>query len=106
MQTKQDIDLTNTINQLQENLNEAFNRQKTEVEDLKNTVRKILNLEDVIIEVSAFLIGFVPIYGNFISLPVLVKSLYEKRHDQQIAKMDLYKKEKNIINLLLKTHEK
>ncbi len=41
MQTKQDIDLTNTINQLQENLNEAFNRQKTEVEDLKNTEKNI-----------------------------------------------------------------
>lgn len=106
MQSKTDQDLTKTVNQLQKNLSEAFKKQKSDVKKLRQLVSRILNVKDIGIEVGAYLVGFIPVYGNFLSLPAVGKSLYDKYQAQREAKKTLDRKEKSAINLLLKSYAK
>lgn len=105
MQSKTDKDLSKTIRQLQENVREAFEKQKSETKGLKKLVGDILKKE-ISIEVGAFLVGFIPHIGNFLTLPAVAKSVYEKYQKMQTAKKKLASSEKGAINLLLKSYEK
>lgn len=105
MQSKSDKDLSKTVEQLQENIGEAFKRQKSEVKALKDKVGSILK-KDIPIEIGAYLVGFIPIYGNFLTLPSVAKSIYEKYMTHREAKKKLDKEEKGTINLLLKSYDK
>lgn len=104
MQSKTDKDLSKTIKQLQENIREAFNKQKSESASLKKLVGNILK-RDIPIEVGTFLVGLIPFYGNYLTLPAVAKSLYDKYQKMQATKKALVNNEKNAINLLLKSYD-
>lgn len=104
MQSKTDKDMSKTIKQLQENIREAFKKQKSETKELKKLVDSIIK-KDIPIEVGAYLVGFIPLYGNFLTLPAVAKSVYDKYQIRQTAKKELDRKEKGAINLLLKSYD-
>jgi|GEM_PF-997389 len=103
MQSRTDKDMTKTIAQLQENIREAFNQQKSETASLKKHVGNILK-KDIPIEVGAFLVGFIPYIGNYLTLPAVAKSLYDKVQTIQATRKKLQASEKGAISLLLKSY--
>ena len=105
VQSKTDKDLSQTITQLQENVREAFEKQKMETAQLKKRVADIIK-KDIPIEVGACLVGWIPICGNYLTLPAVAKSLYDKFKDVRNTKKKIEANEKGVINLLLKSYGK
>lgn len=100
--TKKDQNLSLVINQLQDNFQEAFRKQKLEQELLQSEVQKILK-KKIPLTIIGFLVGFIPYVGNFITLPFAAKELFGSYKE---TKEKLCLEQKSPVNLLMCSYEK
>lgn len=99
--SRKDHDLSFTIDQLQNNFTEAFERQKCEMKILQAKVNKIVK-KNIPIAIVGFLLGFIPGLGNFLSVPFTLKDIFGS---YQSVKKELGERKGNNINLLMKAYE-
>jgi len=104
IRAKKDKDLSLIIDQLQDNFERAFERQKSELKRIKQRVEKITKRE-VPITIVGVLLGFIPFIGNYLSLPFVAKDLFGSYKEYKGAREKLDKEEKTAINLLMKSYE-
>lgn len=104
IRARKDRDLSSVVDQLQKNLEEAFMEQKAELSRIRTKVTKILKKEIPITTIGA-LLGYVPLLGNFLSLPFLTRDLLRSHKEYKTARKEIREKQKTAVNLLMKSYE-
>jgi len=105
LKAKNDQDLINTGEQLQKNLKEAFNRQKSEIVLLQKEVDNITK-NQIPITSAGFLAGLIPWIGYVISFLSAGRDIKKALKDKKEISKKIVQKENNFINLLVKAYEK
>lgn len=105
LKAKNDQDLINIGEQLQENLREAFNKQKSEIVLLQKEVDNITK-NQIPITSAGFLAGLIPWIGYVISFLSAGRDIKKALKDKKEISKKTVQKENNFINLLVKAYEK
>jgi len=101
LSTKRDDDLSKTISVLENNLKIAFDKQKKDINNIQIKAKQIYK-KDVPIAVISFLLGFIPVIGNFLSIPFSAKDIWGKYKERT----KLMETNPKLISLLIKSYEK
>lgn len=105
LKAKNDHDLINVGEQLQENLKEAFNKQKSEIVLLQKEADNITKNQIPITSVG-FLAGLIPWIGYVISFLSAGRDIKKALKDKKEISIKIVQEENNFINLLVKAYEK
>jgi hypothetical protein len=105
LKAKNDQDLINTGEQLQKNLKEAFNRQKSEIVLLQKEVDNITK-NQIPITSAGFLAGLIPWIGYVISFLSAGRDIKNALSRKNLIRNKIVQKKNNFINLLVKASEK
>lgn len=105
LKARHDKDLTATCIQIEENFNDAFRKQDSELIQLKDKITKTVK-KDIPITTAGFLAGFIPYVGNIISLIFAGRDIKNLLADKKCMEKNITLKESNFINLLMKTYER
>lgn len=105
LKAKNDQDLIDTGEQLQKNLKEAFNKQKSEIVLLQKEADNITK-KQIPITFTGFLAGLIPWIGNVISFLSAGRDIKKALKDKKEISKKIVQKENNFINLLVKAYEK
>jgi len=104
LKAKKDKDLLTISKELEENFKEAFKKQEEEMAFLEKEV-VVITKEEIPIQITSTLVGFIPLIGNYVSIPFAfrsIKNLLGKR-EKLIHKIE--DKKPNFINLLIKSYK-
>ena len=104
LKAKNDTDLSTVSEQLEKNLQEAFNQQKSEVKLLEEEVKK-LTKKEMPITAGGFLAGFIPYLNNVVSLCTAGRDIGKLIKHKKETELKLSEKQSNIINLLVKAYD-
>lgn len=105
LKAKSDSDLSIVSRQLQENLQEAFNQQNSEIQSLTDKVKTITKKE-IPITTSGYLAGFIPWLNNVISILFAGRNVNQLLNEKNEIENNLEKEYSSFINLLLRTSRK
>lgn len=104
LKAKNDTDLVAVSEQVEQNFQDAFNQQNSEIVGLEKEVSTIMKKE-IPITTGGFIAGFIPYLGNVVSVATAdrdIKALLEKRRS---LKKTISSRKDNFINLLMKSHD-
>ncbi len=104
LKAKTDKDLSIVSEQLEENMNNAFKQQRSEINALEERVRSISKVEIPLTTVGS-LIGFVPYLGNVVSIGLAGRDTKRLLEERSESKKMLANVKSNIINLLMETND-
>jgi len=102
LKAKSDHDLSVVSKQLQENLQEAFFKQDSEIRVLESKVKTITGKE-LPITASGFFAGFIPVVNYFISLAFAGRDVKKLLEEKKETEAQLEEKRGSYINLLMRT---
>jgi hypothetical protein len=103
LKTINDDNLIQTAEVIEQNLQDAFKRQESEINSIQSKLSKYLK-KDFLIATGGALAGFIPLLGNAISLLFAgrdIKNIFTERRNEQNK---LQKIESNFISLLVKSY--
>ncbi|MFQ5865860.1 MAG: hypothetical protein ACE5IW_11585 [bacterium] len=104
LKAKHDQDLSTICSQIEKNFTEAFQKQDSELKQLREKVEKITRKE-IPITTGGFLAGFIPYVGNVVSLLSAGRDMKQHLQEKEITEEIIQDKETNLINLLMKSYE-
>lgn len=104
LKVKNDQQLIETSKILESNLKEAFQKQKSEISEIRKKVDKITKKE-IPITSGTNIAGFIPFIGNIISIFSAGRDLKNLLQERKQLVKEIEDRENNPINLLLKSYE-
>jgi len=106
LKAKKDKDLIVVGEQIEANLKDAFAKQESEIGVLQAQVNKIVR-KDIPITSAGFLAGFIPPpYGTVVSLLFAGRDIKKSLTERSVLETTINQKNKNFINLLLRSYER
>ena len=105
LKAKKDKDLLKISKELEKNFKEAFKKQEMEKASLQEEATAIVKKE-IPIQIVANLVGFIPIIGDYASIPFAYESISNLLKQHREIKQKLEDKKSDFINLLIKSYKK
>lgn len=105
LKARNDSDLIKVSEQVEQNIQNAFNQQKVEIDLLTKEVNSIVKKE-LPITTGGFLSGFIPYLGNVVSLFTAGRDIKKLLGQRTEANKKLSELKGNFINLLIESREK
>ncbi len=104
LKAKHDQDLSTICSQMEKNFTEAFQKQDSELKQLREKVKRTTRKE-IPITTGGFLAGFIPYVGNVVSLLSAGRDMKKHLREKETTEEIIQDKEMNLINLLMKSYE-
>lgn len=105
LKTRNDKMLLKVSKQIENNFEEAFKRQASQLKCLEKEVKKITNKE-IPITTGGFFAGFIPYLGNVVSIVSAGRDIVGLIKERSKAKQEIAEKENDFINILMKSYDK
>jgi len=105
LKAKKDTDLVVVAQQIEKNLQNAFKRQNNEINILQKKVSTIVK-KDIPIAGAGFLAGFIPYIGDIVSLLFTYRDIRKSLEQRKFLNKQINSKQKDFINLLIKSYER
>ncbi len=104
LKAKNDTDLIVVGQQIEKNLQDAFERQEGEIVSLQKQVSMIVR-KDIPIVSAGFLAGLIPYVGNIISLIFAGRDIKKALEQRILLSKQIVSKQNDVISLLIKSYE-
>tara|TARA_B110001454_G_scaffold158569_1_gene147875 strand:- start:11460 stop:12836 length:1377 start_codon:yes stop_codon:yes gene_type:complete len=104
VKVKNDPNLNRTVDTLQQNLKSCIEFHNSKIDDIQKKVNRIANYDIPITTIGA-LVGWIPVVGNFLSMPFTIKDWFSQSNEVEAATKELAKSEAGFINFLIQAKD-